>query len=215
MPLPGSWHDSCSTAHSLFHANHIYRDMSCASLPEPRSRALSPTARRSPDDATSTAPMKNSPGSRGAMPTPTGGLRVVGTHSHRAPVHAGWLRPVAGRAPGQPSRGSMWRRLALAFAGHHPGHLRGLAKPRRTYSGWPPRMSSPLTGRGTGSLAYSLVYGSQRHSWTVPRGGWVSSCSLARLVTARGSVIHRGAQVTSLLRDGCRCAHAGPPQSFP
>ena len=25
-PLPGFWHDSCSTAHSLFHASPIYRD---------------------------------------------------------------------------------------------------------------------------------------------------------------------------------------------
>jgi phytoene dehydrogenase-like protein len=59
---------------------------------------------------------------------------------------------------------------------------------------------------GTGPLAYSLVYGRQRHSWTLPRGGsGALPTALARYLEANGGVIVCGAPVTGLVLRGGRC----------
>src|SRR5919204_348707 len=50
----------------------------------------------------------------------------------------------------------------------------------------------PADRPGTGPLAYSLTYGRQQHSWTLPRGGSAAlPPALARLIEERG-----GADVT-------------------
>jgi DNA-binding CsgD family transcriptional regulator len=64
----------------------------------------------------------------------------------------------------------------------------------------------PVDRPGTGPLAYSLVYGRQRHSWTLPRGGsGALPAALARLVEAGGGEIVCGAPVTGLVVRGGRC----------
>jgi phytoene dehydrogenase-like protein len=60
----------------------------------------------------------------------------------------------------------------------------------------------PMSGR----LAYSLVYGRQRWSWCVPRGGSGQfSGALARLIAAHGGVILTGKKVHRLLIENGRC----------
>jgi len=60
---------------------------------------------------------------------------------------------------------------------------------------------------GTGMLAYSLVYGRQRHSWTLPRGGSGSlPAALARYIRDHGGTILTGKRVTGLVLEGGRCA---------
>jgi phytoene dehydrogenase-like protein len=58
----------------------------------------------------------------------------------------------------------------------------------------------------TGVLAYSLVFGRQRHSWTLPRGGsGALPTALARLIEDHGGTLLTGRRVSSLILEGNRC----------
>jgi phytoene dehydrogenase-like protein len=60
---------------------------------------------------------------------------------------------------------------------------------------------------GTGLLAYSLAYGRQQHSWTLPRGGSAAlPRALAKVIENHGGVIVTGTRVSALVLDGGRCA---------
>jgi phytoene dehydrogenase-like protein len=60
----------------------------------------------------------------------------------------------------------------------------------------------PMSGR----LAYSLVYGRQRWSWCVPKGGsGAFSGALARLIEAHGGVILTDKRVRALIVENGRC----------
>jgi phytoene dehydrogenase-like protein len=60
----------------------------------------------------------------------------------------------------------------------------------------------PMSGR----LAYSLVYGRQRWSWCVPKGGsGAFSGALARLVEAKGGAILTNKSVRALIVENGRC----------
>ena len=64
----------------------------------------------------------------------------------------------------------------------------------------------PVDRPGTGALAYSLVYGRQKHSWTLPRGGSGSlPAALARPIQDHGGTILTGRRVTDLILEGGRC----------
>jgi phytoene dehydrogenase-like protein len=65
----------------------------------------------------------------------------------------------------------------------------------------------PVDSDGSGQLAYSLVFGRQRRSWTIPRGGSgaLTDALVACIADRGGSVICRK-RVTRLLLDGGRCA---------
>ncbi|MDR7482044.1 MAG: NAD(P)/FAD-dependent oxidoreductase [Armatimonadota bacterium] len=60
---------------------------------------------------------------------------------------------------------------------------------------------------GTGVLAYQIVFGRQRHSWTLPRGGSAAlPLALARCLEDHGGVILTGRRVAGLLLEDGRCA---------
>jgi phytoene dehydrogenase-like protein len=64
----------------------------------------------------------------------------------------------------------------------------------------------PADRPGTGVLAYSLAYGRQQHSWTLPRGGSAAlPLALARLIEHHGGTILAGRRVTGLVLEGGRC----------
>jgi phytoene dehydrogenase-like protein len=67
--------------------------------------------------------------------------------------------------------------------------------------------AQPVDSAGSGPLAYSLVFGRQRRSWTIPRGG---SGELARalveVIEEGGGEVLCGRRVMSLVLDGDRCA---------
>jgi phytoene dehydrogenase-like protein len=64
----------------------------------------------------------------------------------------------------------------------------------------------PVDRPGTGLLAYSLAFGRQWHSWTLPRGGsGALPNALARLIEAHGGAIVTGRRVTGLVLEGGRC----------
>jgi phytoene dehydrogenase-like protein len=64
----------------------------------------------------------------------------------------------------------------------------------------------PVDSAGSGPLAYSLVFGRQRRSWTIPRGG---SGELARalveVIEEGGGELLLGRRVVSLVLEGGRC----------
>jgi phytoene dehydrogenase-like protein len=65
----------------------------------------------------------------------------------------------------------------------------------------------PADRPGTGSLAYSLTYGRQQHSWTLPRGGSAAlPLALARLIEDRGGTVLTGTRASGLVLENGRCA---------
>src|SRR5713226_8378665 len=64
----------------------------------------------------------------------------------------------------------------------------------------------PLDNAATGPLAYSLVYGRQQHSWTLPRGGsGALPDALGRLIEEGGGTLVPGRRVTGFVLEGGRC----------
>jgi phytoene dehydrogenase-like protein len=65
----------------------------------------------------------------------------------------------------------------------------------------------PVDAPTSGPLAYSIVFGRQRRSWTLPRGGSGQlTAALVRCIAAHGGAVLCGKRVTRLLLDGGRCA---------
>jgi phytoene dehydrogenase-like protein len=64
----------------------------------------------------------------------------------------------------------------------------------------------PVDSDGSGQLAYALVFGRQRRSWTLPRGGsGALTDALVRCIADRGGTVLCGQRVTRLLLSGGRC----------
>jgi phytoene dehydrogenase-like protein len=218
MPLPGFWHDSCSTAHSLFQASPIYRDdelrLSEYGLtylhPDPVAHVPLPdgsyvTQWRDPE-RTCAELARFSPRDAGAY------RRLLSDYEAVAPLLTahrytpiGFGPTLAERLAAHP-QGAIWRRRLAMSAWDiiqemfEDAHV-------RTYMLWMATQTvQPADRPGTGMLAYSLVYGRQRHSWAVPQGGSGELVyALARQIEAAGSVIVRGAPVTDLVIEGGRC----------
>jgi len=93
---------------------------------------------------------------------------------------------------------SAWEVIAGEFAD----------EPTRAFMLWMSFMTmQPPERPGTGLLAYSLAYGRQRHSWTLPRGGSAAlPRALASVLTSHGGVIVTGARVSALVLERGRCA---------
>jgi len=64
----------------------------------------------------------------------------------------------------------------------------------------------PVDSDGSGQLAYSLVFGRQRRSWTIPRGGsGALTDALVACIADHGGSVICGRRVTRLLLEGGRC----------
>jgi phytoene dehydrogenase-like protein len=65
----------------------------------------------------------------------------------------------------------------------------------------------PIDAPGSGMLAYSLIFGRQRRSWTIPRGGsGALTEALVKVIEANGGRVLCGRRVTRLVLEGGRCA---------
>jgi phytoene dehydrogenase-like protein len=65
----------------------------------------------------------------------------------------------------------------------------------------------PIDMPGSGQLAYSIVYGRQRRSWTLPRGGsGALTEALVRFIEDRGGAVLCERPVGRLVLEGGRCA---------
>lgn len=64
----------------------------------------------------------------------------------------------------------------------------------------------PVESEGSGQLAYSLVFGRQRRSWTIPRGGSGSlTDAIVTCIADHGGTVICNERVTRLLLDEGRC----------
>jgi phytoene dehydrogenase-like protein len=218
LTLPGFWHDTCSTAHNLIQASPILRDDELGlreygleylhpdpvvHLPFPDGASLTmwreldataaEFARFSPRDAQAYRRMladyaSIAPDVGRARYTPVGWGSSTAQALARQPGGSRWLRRNAMSA---------WEVIASEF--EHPVV--------RAFLLWMSFMTmQPPERPGTGLLAYSLAYGRQVHSWTLPRGGSAAlPRALGAVIQAHGGVILTGARVTALVIDHGRC----------
>ena len=219
LTLPGFLHDSCSTAHNLIQASPMIRDDELGladhgleylhpdpvvHLPFPdgswltmwrdEDRTCAEFAKFSVADAAAyrrmmTAYRAIAPDLGRARYTPIGLGETTSSALARQAGGSGWLRRNAMSA---------WEIIAGEFGDEHT----------RAFMLWMSFMTmQPPERPGTGMLAYSLAYGRQQHSWTLPRGGSAAlPRALASVITSHGGVIVTGARVTSLVLNGGRCA---------
>ena len=218
LTLPGFWSDSCSTAHNLIQASPTLRDNEL-NLEEYGLRYLHPDpvvhvpfpdgtwltqwtdidrtceefAKFSRRDA---AAYRRMMGDYDAVKSVFGGHRYT-------PV--GWGPSVDERLAGSPDGPRWMRRIQMsaweiirdAFEDPHI----------RAFMLWLAFMTvQPPERPGTGLLAYSLTYGRQTQSWTLPRGGsGALPTALRTYIEAHGGVVLCDKQVVGLMLDGGRC----------
>jgi phytoene dehydrogenase-like protein len=219
LTLPGFWHDTCSTAHNLIQASPILRDDELGlaehgleylhpdpvvHLPFPDGTSL--TMWRDLD-ATAAEFAKFSASDAKAY------RRLIADYATIAPdVGRARYRPIGfgestSAALARQAGGSRWLRRnamsaweVIATEFEHPA--------TRAFLLWMSFMTmQPPERPGTGLLAYSLAYGRQMHSWTLPRGGSAAlPRALGAVIEAHGGVIVTGARVSSLIIEHGRCA---------
>ena len=218
LTLTGFLHDSCSTAHNLIQASptlrynelglrdygleYLYPDP-VAHVPFPDGtwltqwrdldRTCEEFAKFSRRDADAYRRMMTDyDGVKGVIGryryTPVGWGPSVEEGLATHPDGFRWLRRQAASA---------WEIISAEFTDWHP----------RAFMLWMSFMTvQPPDRPGTGLLAYSVAYGRQRHSWTMPKGGSIAlPQALARLITACGGVILTNKHVTGLFLEDGRC----------
>jgi phytoene dehydrogenase-like protein len=212
LTLPGFLHDSCSTAHNLIQASPAIRELRLQEdygleylHPDPvvhvafgdgesltqwrdLERTCEEFARFSPRDADAYR-------------------RLIADYDAAKGAFGAYRNNPIGRAP-RPDEaldGSWRRRLAMSAwdvirGEFEDGHS-------RAFMLWMAFMTvQPADRPGTGLLAYSLAYGRQQHSWTLPRGGSAAlPLALARLIEDHGGTVLTGRRVSGLVLEGGRC----------
>jgi phytoene dehydrogenase-like protein len=219
LTLPGFLHDTCSTAHNLIQASPTVtnrelplQDYGLEYLhPDPVVHVPFPdgtwlTQWRDPERTCEEL-------ARFSRRDADAYRRLLADYGRVAPLFGRWRNTPVGWGPALPEllagapHGARWlRRQAMSawevvqdtFAEEHV----------RAFMLWMSFMTvQPVERPGTGPLAYSLVFGRQRHSWTLPKGGSLAlPLALARYVEAHGGAVLTGQRVTGLVLDGGRCA---------
>jgi phytoene dehydrogenase-like protein len=219
LTVPGFRHDSCSTAHNLIQGGPIIRDdeldLAAHGLeylhPDPVAHVPFPdggwlTMWRD-EDRTAAEFARFSARDAAAYRRMMAEYAVVApvlTRRRYTPAARG--EPLSRALAGQPG-GAAWLRADAMSAWDvireqfEDDHV-------RAFMLWMSFMTmQPPDRPGTGLLAYSLAYGRQRHSWTLPRGGSAAlPRALARVIEGHGGVIVTGARVTALVLARGRCA---------
>lgn len=218
LTLPGFRHDSCSTAHNLIQASPMLRDDELrlgeygleylrpdpvVHMPFPDGTSLTQWRDL---DATCAEFARFSPRDADAYRRMIGAYDAVkaafGSYRYTPIGHGPTLDELLETQPG----GRRWLRIRQMSAyevivdAFEDWHC-------RAFMLWLAFMTlQPVDRPGTGWLAYSLPYGRQTHSWTIPRGGsGALPRALARLVEEHGGTILTGKEVTGLLVEGGRC----------
>ena len=224
LTLPGFLHDTCSTAHNLIQASPTLarRELPLEEYglrylhPDPVVHVPFPdgawlTQWRDPDRTCAEL-------ARYSRRDADAYRRLLADYGSVAPLFGrwrhtpvGWGPPLAELLAGH-ADGARWaRRLQLSaweviqdtFEEEHV----------RAFMLWMSFMTvQPVERPGTGPLAFSLVFGRQRHSWTLPAGGSAAlPRALARYLEDHGGVILTGTPVTGLVVDGGRCVGVDTP----
>ena len=213
LTLPGFHHDSCSTAHNLIQASPALRELRLEEdygleylRPDPvvvvavgdgetvtqwrdLDRTCEEVARFSARDAEAFR-------------------RMLAEYDAVKGVFGAYRNNPVGRAPRpEEALDGRWRRR-LALSAWDVIRTELESEHVRAFMLWMSVMTAqPADRPGTGPLAFSLVYGRQQHSWTLPRGGSAAlPLALARLIEDHGGTIATGRKVTGLVLEGGRCA---------
>ena len=218
ISLPGYVHDTCSTAHNLIQASPMLRDRELP-LDEYGLEYLHPDPVVHvpfPDGAWLTQwrdpERTREEFARFSRRDADAFERAMHGYDSVAPLFGRYRHTPIGKGPrldellaGHPDGGHWLRRQAMsawdvvsdAFEDEHT----------RAFMLWMAFMTvQPVDRPGTGVLAYSLLFGRQRHSWTLPRGGsGALPAALARFIEAHGGTILTGRRVAGLVLEGGRC----------
>lgn len=102
--------------------------------------------------------------------------------------------------------GSRWRRIASLSAWDVVRHEIADRHVQAFLLWMAHQTLQPVESPGSGLLAYSLVYGRQRHSWSIPLGGsGALSDALVRCLADHGGTVHCNRPVRRLVLEGGRC----------
>jgi phytoene dehydrogenase-like protein len=212
LTLPGFLHDSCSTAHNLIQASPAIRELG---LEEYGLEYLHPD------------PVVHIPFPDGTWLTQWRDLdrtckefakfskqdaeayrRLIEAYDAAKGAFGAYRNNPVGRAPRlEEALDGRWRRR-LAMSAWDVIRSEFEDWHSRAFMLWMSVMTvQPADRPGTGALAYSLTYGRQQHSWTLPRGGSAAlPLALARLIEERGGAVVTGKRVTGLVLEQGRCA---------
>lgn len=219
LTLPGFRHDTCSTAHNLIQASPTLRnnelDLADYGLeyvqPDPVAHVPFPdgatlTQWRDLDrtcDEFAKFSRHDAQAYRRLIADYDDVKGIFGRYRY---TPAGWSPPLDEALAERPDgarwqrrlKASAWDIIQEAFADPHA----------RAFMLWMSFMTmQPPERSGTGPLAYSVVYGRQRHSWTMPRGGSIAlPVALERCVRDRGGEVLTGRRVVRLIVEDGRCA---------
>jgi phytoene dehydrogenase-like protein len=212
LTLPGFLHDSCSTAHNLIQASpaleelRLVEDYGLEYLhPDPVVHVVFGDG----ESLTQWRDLERTCGefARFSERDAEAYRRLIGDYDEAKGAFGAYRNNPIGRAP-RPDEvlDATWkRRLAMSAwdvirAEFEDGHS-------QAFMLWMAFMTvQPADRPGTGLLAYSLAYGRQQHSWTLPRGGSAAlPLALVRLIEDHGGSVVTGARVTGLVLEDGRC----------
>ncbi|HKB31267.1 MAG TPA: NAD(P)/FAD-dependent oxidoreductase [Streptosporangiaceae bacterium] len=215
LTLPGFLHDTCSTAHNLLQSSPIIRreELGLAGYgltylhPDPVVHVPFPdgswlTQWRDADRTYEEFAKFDRRDAAALHRMLAGYADIAPLVSRYRYTPAGEGEPLAQLLAGHP-RGAWWRRedamsawdaIEREFADEHT----------RAFMLWMSFMTmQPPDRPGTGLLAYSLAFGRQQHSWTLPQGGSAAlPRALCRLIEDHGGVVRTGATVARLIVEG-------------
>ena len=181
---PGYPIDSCSTEHTLIQANPLLADDELGLLarhgleylmPDPFAHVAFPDGRHLTTwldlDRTCEEISRYSAARHRGLPPPDRRLRRGEAHLQRGELHPGGLGPGLEQRLRDHPRGNLWLRRRAMSAWDVIRHESNRPTSRPSCSGRPFRRWCQWDVPGSGTLAYSVVFGRQRQSWTMPRGG--------------------------------------------
>jgi phytoene dehydrogenase-like protein len=212
LTLPGFLHDSCSTAHNLIQANPAIRELRLVEDYGLEYLQPDPVVHIAFGDGTGLTQWRDlertcEEFARFSKRDADAYRRLIADYDAAKSAFGAYRNNPLGRAP-RPEEvldGRWRRRLAMSAwdvvrAEFEDWHT-------RAFMLWMSIMTvQPADRPGTGPLAYSLVYGRQQHSWTLPRGGSAElPLALARLIEDHAGTILTGTPVTGLVFEDGRC----------
>ncbi len=212
LTLPGFLHDSCSTAHNLIQASPAIRELGLEDYgleylhPDPVVHIPFPDGSWLTQwrdvDRTCEEFAKFSRRDADAY------RRLIADYDAAKGAFGAYRNNPIGAAPRpEEALDGRWRRR-LAMSAWDVVRSEFEDEHTRAFMLWMSVMTvQPADRPGTGSLAYSLTYGRQQHSWTLPRGGSAAlPLALARLIEEHGGTIVTGKRVAGLVVEDGRCA---------
>jgi phytoene dehydrogenase-like protein len=211
LTLPGFLHDSCSTAHNLIQASPAIRELGLEGYgleyvrPDPVVHLPFPdgTSLTQWRDLERTCDELAKFSARDADAY----RRLIADYDAAKTAFGAYRNNPVGRAPRpEEALDGRWRRR-LAMSAWDVIRLEFEDWHTRAFMLWMAMMTvQPGDRPGTGLLAYSLVYGRQQQSWTLPKGGSAAlPLALARLIEEHGGALLTGKRVSGLVLEGERC----------